>query len=398
MAMKTKALFLAAAAALLTAGVLVITGLRGDRPGPAPAPPPDDGMHARAAAPPSHVAEPIAPGVAPPATKSTAKAAEATAAAVSPRLPLPPSKPLDPKLVDSVKAALQQENEGERAQMLMNLAYTVFDDDPAKGLRAIEIMDSEADMTVFATEILDLLMTRDPRQAQDWASQLTVDEVKRSAYELIGKRWAGSRLDMAMNWVGSLKEPSLQASALDGVLSSWPRDALDVAADWVSELPLENETVRAQATAEIAKMMALEDPGAAARYAIGFPDGHEKRQALEFAVAQWAPADLDQAVEWIDGLPDDASREIARIAVARSWANIDPEGATKWAAGLAEEEARRTAVLNTVRKWLASDPVPATAWIEDFADADLQRELAYRAGSVAVTGDPKVGSSDDSKR
>jgi hypothetical protein len=110
------------------------------------------------------------------------------------------------------------------------------------------------------------------------------------------------------------------------------------------------------------------DPEAAANWALSFPDGDTRNNAVANLARAWVKQDASVVSEWISKLPKGPARDHAILPLISVIRHGDPEAAFTWAFAVSEKRKRNGALLAVVRPWMEKDPEAAAFAVES---ADL---------------------------
>ena len=144
---------------------------------------------------------------------------------------------------------------------------------------------------------------------------------------------------------------------------------------WIKRLDELPEDRRNNAAQALASHWAREDPTAAIRWALSFPESQQRDSVFGFAAATWASTDAYETAQWIDQQPAGSMRDIATQSLVNALATSEPETAWTWALTIGGE-GQRLGALSTVYANLRQRNPDAAAQL--LASANLSPQLVER--------------------
>lgn len=231
-----------------------------------------------------------------------------------------------------------------------------------------------------ANQVLDGLMKKDPKEAQDYF--LALPETQRSPDDLREMMGAYSRKDAAagLSFAMSLSNPQEQTAAVNGLFATWGREDPEAAAEALKKLPQGDGRLGALNT--IAAAWAANDPTAARQWADSL-SGSERVRALAAVLPSLAKDDpvaaSGQLATLLNAPPDGMAKNLASSAstLAATWANDDPTAASQWAMSLPAGQSRDGGVGAISRAWSQYDAIAAAKWIGTL-EAGSARDAAVK--------------------
>lgn len=200
--------------------------------------------------------------------------------------------------------------------------------DPARAAKLLKEMSDPRDQQLFGNMIASALVAKDPKSAAAWAKTLDSGLPARALYETIGREWAGSDRQAALDWVNGLNNETqtiLQSAAAEGVAWDWAQKDIPELTKWAAGI--KDEYIRNAVFVKAAKVLALSDAPAAAKWSLTFPPGLASRQATVYAVTQWANSNVNEAANFAQEIPNQEIKNEALIGVAKVYQQNDPAAA-----------------------------------------------------------------------
>ena len=196
-----------------------------------------------------------------------------------------------------------------------------------------------------------------------------------------------------------------------------------------SPRPCRRVRMRDQATANIARQWAQNDPTAALAWTQELPAGEGQRRAMQSVLSSWAQsdptarrrlrrdacrparrrrtrcdqsrnqlanADVQTALSWAQKLPEGATRQNALNPIVAQWSETDPASARLSSPCATAAGRRAQNLLNSIsRQWAQNDPQAALSWAQDLSDPATRNAVLPNIISAVAENDPRAGGADD---
>jgi hypothetical protein len=242
---------------------------------------------------------------------------------------------------------------------------------------------------VLIGSAIDVMLTKNPVEAAGWVDGLNEGSGRGTASEMLARRWARKDLDGARGWVSDLPPGSTDAvKATEGLVWSWMQEDPNAVVEYAQSL--EDPIVQGRAFEKAAKILAVDDPAAAAMWAAEFPEGEQRRELVDYSLYRWAKKDPEGARTWVEAVEDSDVQVGASHALVRAWADTDPAAATQWVMDHRNDLEGDLPLMNASRQWADQDPVATAAWLANLDDPltqgrvmdNITRVIANRGGEA----------------
>jgi hypothetical protein len=133
----------------------------------------------------------------------------------------------------------------------------------------------------------------------------------------------------------------------------------------------------------LARIRALQDPAAAADWALRSLDGLARHQAMGEILETGMPAKGDEAAAFLATLPPGPLQDRAMaVAQQRMQESIGHQASADWVLTLPASGAQKSTLARLVSHWALNQPVECAAWITRLPDPEDQR----RSAAAAIDG------------
>ena len=213
-------------------------------------------------------------------------------------------------------------------------------------------------------EIVGQQLTRqNPEEALRWVrSQLTGRALNRTLDFMVSiLNWENPQQAAAI--ITSMPAGAEHDRRINQTAASLAKQDLAAAIAWADQLP---ESRAQQAWQGIAKQWAMDDPTAAADYALKLTAGVRQNALVEQVATTWWQSDPPAALRWAQALPAGDRRTLAVFSVVSSWSAEEPEAAAAWVVKCPEGELRDLSMGGVVSRWARTDPAAAGEWLKTF--------------------------------
>ncbi len=195
------------------------------------------------------------------------------------------------------------------------------------------------------------------------------------------RRWAEADPKAAASWASGLQDSSIAAATTKQIAIAWANKDLTAAVEWVSGLP--DGTARQAAVLGLGYEAARNNSFEAFDLVAALPPSSERDSLLVHITRQWAAADSTEAATWANRVPDVALRERLLSAVAIASATKDPAAAASLiATNLNPGRAQDQAAVAIVQRWAQTDSETAASWISLFPDSAAKVAASLALSSV----------------
>jgi hypothetical protein len=293
------------------------------------------------------------------------------------------------EVTDVFLSSLKEFSGDERREFLSKAGTLLAIEGPELLWDILPNLTMARERQVLIGSAIDVMLAKNPAEAAGWVDGLSEGGGRGTASELLARRWAQQDLDGARAWVGGLPPGSSDAvKATEGLVWSWMQEDPSAVVEYAQTL--EDPIVQGRAFEKAAKILAVEDPAAAAAWAAEFPQDEQRRELVDYSLYRWAKEDPEAARAWVEAAEDNEVQVGASHALVRAWADTDPAGATQWVMDHRNDLDGDLPLLNASRQWADQDPVSAAAWLADLDDPmtqgrvmdNITRVIANRGGEA----------------
>lgn len=156
---------------------------------------------------------------------------------------------------------------------------------------------------------------------------------------------------------------SMRTQLLETAFSFLTFENLDDPRKWqarIAELP---EASQSGATHTLATAWTMQDPDAAAQWAMHLPADGNRSEALQRVAGAWLKRDPEAASEWIGQLPLGPDRDSGAHALVAEISGTAPDEAWQWALAIGDESMRMDSMKKTLGVMAGRDRAKALDWI-----------------------------------
>ncbi|MEP4076947.1 hypothetical protein [Haloferula sp.] len=205
--------------------------------------------------------------------------------------------------------------------------------DPAGAFAWATAAEDEGNVNNWVLGSMRGIAAASPELARDFLSQMENGETRERSIRSLEPYVLQYGYDYAENWISGISEEGLQ-----------------------------NRTSR-----RFADELAEIDPARAAQWAASIQDAGTRREVAEDVADEWAKRDLNSAKDWVATLPEDA-RAQASEEMARHYARQDPQGATAWLQEFGDNPAYDDTRRNVARETYRENPAGSMEIVASITD------------------------------
>lgn len=214
----------------------------------------------------------------------------------------------------------------------------------------------------------------DPQGAFAWASTAQ-DEGNVNNWLLGATRGiAAADPELARDFLTQL-EGETRNQALNAMQPYVMQYGADYAVNWIAGVG--DEAMRNQASRQMARDIANQDPAKAAQWNGAMTNVELRRDVSETVSDRWARQDLASARAWVERLPEDTRTEAAE-GIARNYAREDPAAAAKWLAGLGNNPDLDGARGVYVEESFRNSPQASLEFVANISNRETQERYYWR--------------------
>ncbi len=266
----------------------------------------------------------------------------------------PPAPPLEPP--SSVVQSIDPPNEKEKS-------WSAPEDDPE--------------------QVAVLISSLSETEVRNWLAKLTNQDLSGNTARLLLRRWVELNPTAAINWVTQLGEAGARQELVDVAAVAWSQNDLPKALTWVESLPAGD--AKHHALADLGYEVARIDPVNALQIAAQLPASEYSNGLMIHALAQYASADPGQSQQLAISLPPGSVREQALATVATVLAQQDGAGAARFALeNISGGPDFDRAVIGVVQLWGQNNLADASAWVRSFPDSPVRDQAVQSLGLIAA--------------
>lgn len=232
--------------------------------------------------------------------------------------------------------------------------------DPSSAAALVPLLPAGETQTTAALDLSRALAERDPAQALAWIGTLPNGDARALALTNALDAWSGHDPVAAGRYVAQMPAGPAQDAAAARLARTLGGSNPNDAAVWAQALT--SETARSAAFVAIGSAWAQNDAPAAARWAAQLPATPARTEALAGALSYWALQDSPSAQAFVAAL-DVSTQPRGAAEIAPLLAQQDPEAALRWAQSLPAEAARDAATQAAFGRWFDNAPESARAWL-----------------------------------
>lgn len=211
------------------------------------------------------------------------------------------------------------------------------------------------------TSVVQGLSYASVKKAADYLLTLEPGEEQNSAVWSVSYQMAEEDLNDALDWLHKLPAGA-QRNATQNVVREWAQEDPKAALDYA--LTHETGELQTAMISAVANQWGNRDPQEALTYARSLPAGDKRDQMIKNMISSWASQDPKAASAVVSAMPDsDKERANLAASVARNWGQNNIAEAAGWVSGLSEGKARQQAMNALTQQWADFDTAKATSWL-----------------------------------
>ncbi len=212
-----------------------------------------------------------------------------------------------------------------RDQTMLKLCESIANKDPRA---AINLLDKETPSDQQALSKLQVLQTwayKDFAEAQKWIDQINDPEKKQEYTDNIIIGLSKKSPIEAATLVANMSASEEQTNLAISVAKVWAGRDPELAADWALQFP--PGAARDEALKSVSSVYTETDPAKAQTWLKNLPEGGDRDNATEHAITTIIGRDYQAAWEMISLISNPELNETMRQHVQEEWQRMDPEAA-----------------------------------------------------------------------
>lgn len=300
-------------------------------------------------------------------------------------------------MIRTLEEILGQPWSPDKVQKLQSVLAKWSASDPGAALEYAMTIDSRRARNQILSSLIGTWAKSDPQGAYVWAAANLREDAGafESAVRTIFGEAASQNADAAMRSALAMPAGGGRIAAYRAVVERAVRDGLQMQMAAHLSSITDPQEARAFATS-LAQNWAVQDPLAAADWAMALEDPSVRNAALSSVVGSWTSDQPQRAAEWVLQLPAGPLRDQQMSQLTQTWAGFDPvgtadwligqrppspqldpaikglvssvmrvnpEGAMTWAGAISNPRLRNNAMESVARQWMRQNPQQAAAYI-----------------------------------
>ena len=255
--------------------------------------------------------------------------------------------------------------------------------DPEGALEVAERDQNDGDQNWSETFriIIDVVARTDVEKATRMMGNLKDPNAYESAASAIAYKLMSRDVKQAVDWAVALPPGNARESVLASALGTWGMDSPGEASEFALELPGSKE--REASLKSIAKAWAGKDAVEALKWADSHLEDPETRKStLPYMIGRLANTNVEKAAEWVMNQSENEVRANSSSYLISEWVRMDFSAAGKWLNQLEKGKSRDAAVDTYSRHIFKQDTDAARGWIESISATEKRNKLL---GEMAVS-------------
>ncbi len=200
---------------------------------------------------------------------------------------------------------------------------------------------------------------------------------------LLLRRWAELNPNAAVNWLSQVGDAGVRRELTDVLAIAWSDKDLPGALTWVESLP--ESPAKDRALADLGYEVARVDSVNALQIAAQLPASDYANELLIHSMAQYASADPEQSAQLALSLPEGSLRDRTVSSVATILAKQDGGAAASFAVNnIPPGPELDRAVVGVVQLWSQDNVSGSQAWVYSLPDSFIRDQLLQSLGIIGA--------------